>query len=141
MGEMAKSRDGRIWFAGETSVQMVDPNRPPNLVLPPVHMEEVVADHRTYESLEKLAVPHLRGELEIDYAALSFKIPQRVLFRYKLEGHDENWQEVGTRRQAFYNPNLALTEWDLTGIIGEQIANICCAYGFPSAAPRFRVAP
>lgn len=100
---VTKSRDGRLWFAGDTSVQMVDPNRPTNPIPPPVHIEEVVADHRTYESLDQVALPHLRGELEIDYAALSYQIPQRVLFRYKLEGHDEEWQEVGTRRQAFYN--------------------------------------
>jgi signal transduction histidine kinase/ligand-binding sensor domain-containing protein len=97
------SGDGRLWFATETSVQMVDPSRPTNLLLPPVHIEEVVADHKTYESLDKIAVPHLRGELEIDYTALSYKIPQKVLFRYKLEGHDTEWNEVGTRRQAFYN--------------------------------------
>jgi signal transduction histidine kinase/ligand-binding sensor domain-containing protein len=99
---VAKSGDGRLWFAAAASVQMVDPKQPTNLVPPPVHIEEVVADHKTYESLDKVAVPHLRGELEIDYAALSFKIPQRVLFRYKLEGHDTEWNDVGTRRQAFY---------------------------------------
>jgi signal transduction histidine kinase len=41
--------------------------------------------------------------LEIDYTALSFMAPQKVRFRYKLEGHDVNWQEPGTRRQAFYS--------------------------------------
>jgi signal transduction histidine kinase/ligand-binding sensor domain-containing protein len=97
-----RSRDGRLWFVTQTSVQMVNPNRPTNTLPPPVHIEEVIADHKTYESLDKVDVPHLRGELEIDYTALSFKIPQRVLFRYKLEGHDTEWNEVGTRRQAFY---------------------------------------
>ena len=29
--------------------------------------------------------------------------PQKVRFRYKLEGHDTEWQEPGTRRQAFYD--------------------------------------
>jgi signal transduction histidine kinase len=33
---------------------------------------------------------------------LSFVAPQKVLFRYKLDGHDKSWQEAGTRRQAFY---------------------------------------
>ena len=100
---VAKSQDGRLWFASDYSVQMVDPNRPSNPLPPPVHIEDMVADHKTYESLEELELPHLQGELEIDYTGLSFKIPQRVFFRYKLEGHDEDWQEAGTRRQAFYN--------------------------------------
>jgi signal transduction histidine kinase len=41
--------------------------------------------------------------LEIDYTALSFMAPQKVRFRYKLEGHDTEWQEPGARRQAFYS--------------------------------------
>jgi signal transduction histidine kinase/ligand-binding sensor domain-containing protein len=98
-----KSRDGRLWFAGNTVLQMVDPKRPTNPLPPPVQIEEVVADHKSYESLDKVAVPHLRGELEVNYTALSYQIPQRVLFRYKLEGHDTEWNEVGTRHQAFYN--------------------------------------
>src|SRR5262249_44945076 len=46
--------------------------------------------------------PPLTRDLEIDYTALSFSIPQRVRFRYKLEGRDNDWQDPGTRRQAFY---------------------------------------
>jgi hypothetical protein len=29
--------------------------------------------------------------------------PEKVLFRYELEGRDRDWQDVGNRRQAFYN--------------------------------------
>jgi PAS domain S-box-containing protein len=42
-------------------------------------------------------------ELEIDYSALSLVVPEKVLFRYKLEGWDQDWQDAGTRRQAFYS--------------------------------------
>jgi signal transduction histidine kinase len=41
--------------------------------------------------------------VEIGYAGLSLSIPERVQFRYKLEGTDKDWQNVGTRRQAYYN--------------------------------------
>ena len=99
---VAKSRDGRLWFVAGDSVEMVNPDRPTNAIPPPVHIEEVIADHKRYDSLDKVAVPHLRNELEIDYTALSYKIPQKVLFRYKLEGHDIEWNDVGTRREAFY---------------------------------------
>jgi PAS domain S-box-containing protein len=43
-----------------------------------------------------------KGNLEFNYTALSLAIPERVLFRYKLEGIDTDWQSAGTRRQAFY---------------------------------------
>jgi signal transduction histidine kinase len=41
-------------------------------------------------------------DLQIDYTALSFVAPEKVRFRFQLEGHDPGWQEAGTRRQAFY---------------------------------------
>jgi signal transduction histidine kinase len=48
-------------------------------------------------------LPARTRDLEIDYTALSYLAPQKVLFRYRLEGRDVEWQEPGTRRQAFYN--------------------------------------
>ena len=49
------------------------------------------------------SLPALIRDLEIDYTALSLVAPEKVRFRYKLEGHDRDWQDAGTRRQAFYN--------------------------------------
>ena len=45
--------------------------------------------------------PHPR-DLQIDYTSPTFLIPQRVKFRYRLDGYDRDWHEAGTRRQAFY---------------------------------------
>jgi signal transduction histidine kinase len=41
--------------------------------------------------------------IEIDYTALSLSVPERVQFRYRLEGVDSVWQEVSTRREAIYS--------------------------------------
>ena len=51
----------------------------------------------------RFRLPPLIRDLEIDYTALSLAAPEKVLFRYKLEGRDADWQEAGNRRQAFYN--------------------------------------
>src|SRR5262249_22953273 len=40
--------------------------------------------------------------VEIDYTALSLVVPRKTRFRYRLIGHDAEWQDAGTRRQAFY---------------------------------------
>ncbi len=69
---------------------------------PPVHVEQVTADQKRYPPGENLRLPAHTRDLEIDFTALSFVAPQRVLFRYKLEGRDADWQDGGTRRQAFY---------------------------------------
>ena len=100
----ARSNDGRLWFANGTVAQMIDPDRLyRNAVPPPVHIEDVIADRKSYSIRNGLHLPALTRDLEIDYTALSFVVPQKVQFRYKLEGYDREWQDAQTRRQAFYS--------------------------------------
>jgi PAS domain S-box-containing protein len=100
----SQSPDGRLWFANQNVLQMIDPDHlDRNPMLPPVHIEEIIADHKSYAPRDALRLPALTRDLEIAYTALSFVAPQKVRFRYKLEGHDSEWQDPGTRRQAFYS--------------------------------------
>lgn len=103
-GSAARSRDGRLWFANGLLLQMIDPNHlAENSIVPPVHIEGITADRVSYSMQQPLRIPPRPRDLEIDYTALSFMVPQKVHFRYKLEGRDEDWQEAGPRRQAFYS--------------------------------------
>jgi len=104
----AQSADGRLWFANSSSLQVIDPEHlRRNVVPPPVYIEQVVADRTSYSlpglPQEVVRLPPLNRDLEIDYVGLSFVAPQKVRFRYRLDGRDDTWQEAGTRRQAFYN--------------------------------------
>lgn len=100
----SKSLDGKLWFANDNVLQMIDPSHLElNTVPPPVHIEQIVADGKTYPITENLRLPALTRDLEIDYTALSLAIPQKVRFRYKLEGRDAEWQNPQARRQAFYS--------------------------------------
>ncbi len=99
----SRSPDGRLWFANQNVVQMIDPaHLDNNPIPPPVHIEEMIADHKNYAPRDGLRLPALTRDLQIDYTALSFVAPQKVRFRYKLEGRDSEWQDPGTRREAFY---------------------------------------
>jgi hypothetical protein len=69
----------------------------------PVHIEHIVADRKSYPATGVVRLPPLTRDLEIDYVGLSFVAPQKVLFRYRLEGRDPTWQEPGARRPAFYS--------------------------------------
>ena len=101
--EGSKAPDGRLWFANENVLQAVDPEHlDTNKVSPPVQVEQIVADRRKYIPRENLRLPPHTRDIEIDYTALSFVAPQKVRFRYKLEGHDSDWQDPQSRRQAFY---------------------------------------
>jgi signal transduction histidine kinase/ligand-binding sensor domain-containing protein len=99
----SESPDGRLWFATTHIVQMVDPgNLQMNVLPPPVHIEQVVADRKPYPPNHALPLPTLTGDLEFDYTAVSLVSPEKVRFRYKLDGYDSSWRDAGTRRQAFY---------------------------------------
>jgi hypothetical protein len=99
----SKSPDGRLWFASPQGVQVIDPSQSyVNPVLPPVHVEEVVAGQKDYSPFDGLRLAPRTHDLEIRYTALSLTLPQRVRFRYMLQGQDKSWQDVGTRREAFY---------------------------------------
>jgi ligand-binding sensor domain-containing protein len=103
-GGAARTPDGRLWFANGVLLQMIDPgDLAGNALPPPVHVEGVTADRKNYPPSKDLRLPPFTRDLEIDYTALSFVVPQKVRFRYKLEGRDGAWQEPGTRRQAFYS--------------------------------------
>lgn len=98
-----RTRDGRLWFSTSRGAVSVDPARPRgNLVIPPVLIEQVIADRRPRPPEREVAVPPGRGELELRYTALSFANPRRVMFRYRLEGFDHEWVEAGDRRVAYY---------------------------------------
>lgn len=98
-----QTTDGRIWFATTTGVAWINPKRVVrNAVPPPVFIESVIADGRKYDISTLLKLPPRIANLQIGYTATSLTIPKRVRFRYKLEGQDKEWQDAGTRREAFY---------------------------------------
>ncbi|HZE68996.1 MAG TPA: two-component regulator propeller domain-containing protein [Pyrinomonadaceae bacterium] len=101
--QVAKTSDGRIWFLPGDGVSVFDPrNLHLNKLPPPVHVEQFIADRKTYDASGQVRLPPLIRDLEIDYTALSLVAPEKILFRYKLEGYDRDWQDAGNRRQAFY---------------------------------------
>lgn len=101
---LTSSADGRLWFVNDRTLQMIDPKQVDRHGPPPiVQIERVVADARTYALDAGLDLPPLTSDLEIDYTAACLSLPERVRFRYLLEGHDEAWQQPGARRQAFYS--------------------------------------
>jgi ligand-binding sensor domain-containing protein len=99
----SKAPDGRLWFTNGTLAQVVDPKHlTRNEVMPPVVIEDLIADRKMLSAQAEMGVPALTRDLQIDYTALSFSVPQKVRFRYILDGHDKDWQDPGERRQAYY---------------------------------------
>ena len=129
---VAKTADGKLWFLPLDGVSIVDPRHlPVNKLPPPIHIEQITADRKTYwssisDASSHLRLPPLSRDLEIDYTALSFVAPEKIRFRYKLEGQDPDWKEVVNDRQAQYsnlppgNYRFRVTACNNSGVWNEE---------------------
>lgn len=96
-----KTRDGRLWFPTTKGAVAVNPHET-NTLPPPVLIEGALIDAAAADLRGKSVAPAGEGNLEIRYTGLSFVAPEKVRFKYKLEGYDEDWVDAGTRRVAYY---------------------------------------
>jgi len=110
---VTRSSDGRLWFTNWDGVSVIDPSRLSRTEPPPsVQIEQITANGRVYwQNLagavaSKLELPPRIRDLEVDFTALNVALPERVHFRFKLDGQDPDWREVVNVRRAQYS-NLA----------------------------------
>ncbi|MEO6279593.1 two-component regulator propeller domain-containing protein [Roseateles sp.] len=100
---VAKGPDGKLWFVSGADVQVIAPDHLPfNPLPPPVHIETLVADQQPYAVNNGLRLPPQVRDITIAFTALSLVDPKSTRFRYRLQGHDTDWQEAIDRRQATY---------------------------------------
>ena len=104
---VTKSADGKLWFTHSDGVSVIDPQRLQiNRLRPPVHIEQIIADGKTYSPAPGLRLPARVRDLSIRYTALSLVAPEKIRFRFKLDGQDADWREVINNRHVQYS-NLA----------------------------------
>jgi signal transduction histidine kinase/ligand-binding sensor domain-containing protein len=98
-----RTRDGRLWFATVKGLAVIDPARiPSNPQPPPVLIEDVRVDDDLLPHPLTRPLPPGHKRFEFHYTALSFFSPEKVRFRYRLEGFDRDWIDAGSRRVAYY---------------------------------------
>jgi PAS domain S-box-containing protein len=99
-----RTRDGRLWFATIRGAAIIDPaHLKSNPLAPPVLIEQLLVGKRAHPLQAALELAPGSRDLAIHYTALSFVVPEAVRFRYILEGYDPGWEDVGSRRVAYYN--------------------------------------
>ncbi len=102
-----KARSGVLWMPTLRGIVGIDPkNLEMNTLPPPVKIERCITESDTANLFAPVTFAAGTQRFTISYAALSYLAPSRVHFRVKLDGADEDWQDVGTRREAVYM-NLA----------------------------------
>lgn len=102
-----RGRDGTLAFITGHTVSMVSPGLLSDSVpAPPARIEGVVVDQRSFPLAAGLQLPPRTNRIQIDYTAMTLVAPERVQFRYRLEGFDDDWVDAERGRQAVYT-NLA----------------------------------
>jgi signal transduction histidine kinase/ligand-binding sensor domain-containing protein len=103
-----KTPDGRLWFPTAKGLVVVDPrqvNR--GSVPPPVVVEAVLLDdHPVMDATTpqaEVVVPPGRHRLEFQYAGLSFAAPERVRYKYRIAGLENEWGDAGNKRAVTYS--------------------------------------
>ena len=95
--------DGRLAFVTTSGVAVIDPHKDlMNHLPPPVHVDHIEADARTYSSGQTVVLPPNIHVVRLGYSALDFRSPEKVRYRYRLEGYDTHWSEVLSTREAVY---------------------------------------
>ena len=100
----AKDDRGVLWFPTQKGVAVVDPASVTSVATPPrVEIESASIENKPQTGIDHLTLHPGQTNLAIEYTALSFTRPEQISFRYKLDGMDENWNDVGPRRTAYYS--------------------------------------
>lgn len=132
-----KSSDGRLWFSTIRGIAVIDPaNIPVNQLPPPVAIEALLVDGEAVPFDGAIELPPGSRDFEFQYTGLSLVAPDKVQFRYMLEGYDEQWKDAGTRRNAYYT-NLSPGEYQFR----VQAANSDDVWNESGAVLTFYVTP
>jgi signal transduction histidine kinase/ligand-binding sensor domain-containing protein len=134
---MTITPDGKVWVAGAAGIGWIDSNALPQRDIPaPVLIRSLVAEGVRHDALEGPRLPKGTRSIEIDYTALNYSHPDRLRFRYRLEGVDDDWVMADMRRQAFYS-NLGPGEYRFVVNVSDERG----AWTTSSGTLNFDIAP
>ena len=95
--------EGHLWFVATDGIASLNPSgfsRIPQVSS--AYIQSVIADGQRHMRWRDLKLAAGIKNLQINYTAASLTYPRRAQFRYKLDGVDTEWQDVGSRRTAYY---------------------------------------
>jgi len=98
-----RRKDGVLCFPTTKGLAMVNPSKLVRNEVPPVAiLERVLVDNKDVPFDKPLTIPPGKGQLEFQFTAPSSIAPEKIQFRYMLEGFDKDWTQAGSRRIAYY---------------------------------------
>ncbi|NYF88991.1 two-component regulator propeller domain-containing protein [Tunturiibacter empetritectus] len=94
---------GRIWFSMNHGLSVVDPIRAARgaaLVL--AKIDAVAVDGDLVDIKTAVRIPSARQRVTFGFSGVNLALPERVRYRYRLDGFDRGWSEPVEVRDAFY---------------------------------------
>ena len=102
-GGAYRTKDGKLWFPTIAGAAVIDPaNIRYNKLLPPVVIEQAIADGATFSLDQPQQLVAGTQNLEFHYAGLSLVAAEKNQYKYQLVGYDKTWVDAGNRRTAYY---------------------------------------
>lgn len=115
-GAALKLTNGNLLFGGNNGFNLFDPDSIQlNVHAPALAITNLKIDNKQIAYLskqviigkdhliEKLRLPYDKSTFSLDFAALEFVSPQKISYKYFLEGLDKNWNDAGSSRSINYN--------------------------------------
>jgi len=106
ISSLFEDRDKALWIGATTGGLARWPaasSEKPSPRILSVVVEEAIADEQPRRLGSPLVLPPGTRRVEIHYTAIRFDRPEDVGFRYRLEGNDESWVDVGGRLATYTN--------------------------------------
>jgi signal transduction histidine kinase/ligand-binding sensor domain-containing protein len=102
-----RTADGRLWFPTSKGLVAIDPSDVKrNQLAPPVVIEQVLVDGKPLgaarDGNSALQIPPGRHRFEFQFTGLSFTVPEKVRFKHRLDGLEQEWGESEPKRSADY---------------------------------------
>jgi len=132
-----------LWVLTNQGPAWIEPDQlSSNPLPPPVSIMDVVADGKHYATDHAVQLPKGTTHLQVRYSAASLAVPDRVRFRYRLDGVDAAWQDGGNRREAFYaNLSPGTYRFHVVAANDDGVWNMQGAASELSIAPWFYQSP
>lgn len=136
--------DGRIALGGTDGYSVFDPgNYQSNSSDPIVHLTKLEVNGAPFTNqgrlidLEGIRLNHDENALAFNMAAIEFNNPEKNQYRYKLQGHTDDWVELGNNTEFRFdklppgNYTLELNASNTDGIWSDKVRRLTIAIAPP----------
>jgi ligand-binding sensor domain-containing protein/signal transduction histidine kinase len=98
-----RAADGELWFPSVKGAVHFKPSLPRTTYHSPARVESVLVDGQSVAANGDVTIGPGRRRVDIEFTACSLRAPERVMFRYKLEGFDAHWIAATGHRSTSYD--------------------------------------